>query len=78
MSLKLHSSNMVGKVSCPVKKCPAVSTPCDLLDELWNKFSYPGLGCPMDFIPWDPSVSIFHNPGSFLPPWYPAFKMTAP
>ena len=51
MSLKLHSSNMVGKVSCPVKKCPAVSTPCDLLDELWNKFSYPGLGCPMDFIP---------------------------
>ena len=29
--------------------------PSDLLDELLNKFSYPGLGPPMDFIPRDPS-----------------------
>ena len=48
-----------------------------LLDELLNKFSYPGLGCPMDFIPWDPNCCSFHSPGSLLLPWYPALKITA-
>ena len=66
------------EVSCPVKNCPPVSAPRGLLDELLNKFSYTGLGNPMDFIPWDPSCCIFYTPDSFLPPWYPALKMTAP
>ena len=32
----------------------------------------------MDFIPRDPGCCNFHTPGSFLPPWYPTLKMTAP
>ena len=49
--------------SYPLKNCPAVFAPHALLDEL---------------IPWNPSCCSFHAPGSFLPPWYPALKMTAP
>ena len=55
-----------------------IFAPRSFLNKLLNKFSYPDLGCPMDFIPWDPSCCSFHTPGSFLPPWYPALKMTAP
>ena len=55
----------------------AVFVPRGLLDELLNKFSYSGLERPMNFILWDPSCCIFHTPGSFLPPWYPALKMTS-
>ena len=32
----------------------------------------------MDFIPRNPSSCSFHTLGSFLPPQYPALKMTAP
>ena len=60
------------------KNCPAVFTPRVLLDELLNKFSYPGLERRIDFIPQDPSCCSFHTLGSFLPPWYSALKMTAP
>ena len=48
------------------------------IDELLNKFSYSVFGRSMDFIPWDPSCCSFDTVGSFLPPWYPALKMTAP
>ena len=64
--------------SFSVKYCPGVFAPRGLLDELLKKFSYPGPGHPIDFIPWDPSCCSFHTPGSFLPLWYPAVKMTAP
>ena len=66
------------EVSYPVKNLPLVFAPHGLLDESLNKFPYPGFGHPMDFIPWDPSYCRFHTPGSFLPPWYPALKTTAP
>ena len=69
---------MAWKVSYPVKNCPAVFTPRGLLNELLNKFLYPGLAYPMDFIPQDPSCCSFHTPGSFLLPWYPSLKITAP
>ena len=72
------SSNLDWKVSHPVKNCPAVFAPRGLLDELLKKFSNPGLGHPMDFIPWDPSCCSFHTLVSFLLPWYPALKMTTP
>ena len=57
---------------------PAIFAPCGLLDELLKTFSYHGLGQPMDLIPRDPSCCSFHTPGSFIPPWCPALKMTAP
>ena len=78
MPWKLDSSYLAWQVSYPLKNCPAVFAPTDLLDELLNKFSYPSLGSPMDFIPRDPSCCSFHTPDSFLPPWYPTLKMTAP
>ena len=66
----MYSSNLAWKVSHPVKNFPAVFAPGGLLDELLlTKFSYPGLGCPMDFIPRDPNCCSFHTRGSFLPPW---------
>ena len=78
MSWKLDSSYLTWQVSYSLKNCPIVFAPSDLLDELLNKFSYPGLGSHMDFIPRDPNCCSFHTADSFLPPWYPTLKMTAP
>ena len=76
MSWKLNSSNLAWKVLYPVKNCPAVFAPRGFLDELLNKFSYPSLGHPMDFIPRNPCCCSFHTPGSFFPPWYPELDTT--
>ena len=62
----------------PLNNCTAVFVPSGILNELLNKFSYPGLGRPMEFILQDPSCCSSHTPGDFLTPWYPALKMTAP
>ena len=35
----------------PCKNCPAFFIPCGFSGELLNKFSYPVLGDPVDFIP---------------------------
>ena len=51
------------------KKLPDSFRTRGLLDQLFNKFSYAGLGRPMDFAPRDPSCYNFHTPGSFFPPW---------
>ena len=78
MSWKLHSLNLAWQVSYALKNCPAVFVPSGILNELLNKFSYPGLGRPMEFILHDPSCCSSHTPGGFLTPWYPALKMTTP
>ena len=64
-TLKFGLQNFV-----PRTNCPAVFAPHGLLDKLLNKFLYPSLGHPIDFIPRDPSCCSFHTSGSFLPPWY--------
>ena len=64
MSCGLHSSDLAVK-KFPVKNCGAVFPSRGVLDELLNKFSYPGLGYPVDFIPWDPSSYSFHTLDSF-------------
>ena len=46
----------------------AVFAPCGLLYELYNKFSYPGLGVPMDSVPCDPRWCSFHTLGVSLLP----------
>ena len=47
------------------------------LEEILNKISYPILGGPVDLIPWNSGWLSFHILDNFLPPWYPALKMTA-
>ena len=54
------------------------SAPHGLLDESLNKFSYSGLGHPMDFIRRHLNCCNSHTADSLLPPWYPALKMTTP
>ena len=66
MSWKLHSSNLVWNVSCPVTYWVAVFVPCGLLNEFLNNFSYPCLEGPVIFLPGDPragAISSHQVPG---------------
>ena len=74
--LKVAFLKFVLKSFVPRKKLPSSFRTGGLLDELLNKFSYGGLGCPMDFILRNPNCCSFYTQGIFLPPWYPALKMT--
>ena len=76
MSWKLHSSNLTWKVSYPIKNCPAVFARCGLLHKLLNKFSCPGLGGPMEFVPRNSSSWSFSRPDSFLLPWFPSVPVS--
>ena len=74
--LKVAFLKLAWKVLYPVKNCPAVFEPRSLVYELLIRFSYHGLGGPMDFIPRDLSSYSFHTLDNLFPPRHPALKKT--
>ena len=74
MPWKLHSSNLAWRFSYPLKNYRAVFASSGLLDELLNKFSYPGLGRPMEFIPPESQLLKVSYPGQFTSALVPRIK----